>query len=100
MKMVQVIVAIVAASCFAGCASVKSVFKDDEERVPLSSVPPPVMERAGATLEGFEATRVSREMEHGQDVYELKGKANGEEYELKITADGRIIRLEQEDDDD
>jgi hemin uptake protein HemP len=31
---------------------------------------------------------------------ELKGKADGEEYELKITAEGKMIRLKLEEKED
>jgi uncharacterized membrane protein YkoI len=78
----------------------KSMCKDNEEKVQLSLVPKAVLDTAGATAKGFTAMRASVEKKKGKPVYELKGKADGEEYELKITADGKIVRLKMEEEDD
>jgi len=33
-------------------------------------------------------------------IYEVEGEANGKEYEIEITADGQVIEIEEEEDDD
>ena len=99
MQMWRVVLVVSVVSCLAGCASIKSVFKDDEDKIPLSSGPTAVTATAVATVKGFATTKASMEKHEGRTIYELKGKADAGEYELKITADGKLIRLELEEED-
>ncbi|MEI6972348.1 MAG: PepSY domain-containing protein [bacterium] len=94
----RVVLAVSMVSCFVGCASIKSAFKDDEESIPLSSVPTAVTEAAVSAVKGFAATKASMEKHEGRPVYELEGKADGGNYELKITAEGRLLKLKLEED--
>jgi len=100
MQMLRVVFAVLVVSFFVGCASIKSMCSDNEVKVALSSVPKAVTDTASATLKGFTATEASMEKHEGRTVYELKGKADGQEYEIKITAEGKIIRLKLEEDED
>ena len=56
-------------------------------------------EAAAGAVKGFTATKVTTEKEKGRMVYELKGKAEGQEYEIKVTADGKVIGLKDEEDE-
>lgn len=98
MKTFKYMAAVLAVSSVAGCASIKSICTEDEENIPLSSIPKAVMDTASSAVKGFEAEEASVEKEHGQMVYELKGKADGDECELNIAADGKMLQLEREKD--
>ena len=99
MKIWRVVLAVSVVSCLAGCASLGSAFKEDEDKIPLASVPTAVTDTAVAAVKGFAATKASMEKHEGRTVFELKGRADAGEYELKITADGKLIRLELEEED-
>ena len=100
MKTLNVVLAAAVVSCLAGCASVKSVFRDDEEKISLASVPAAVTDAAAAALKGFAPKKASMEKHEGRPVYELEGKADGGNYELKITAEGKLLKLKLEEEDE
>jgi uncharacterized membrane protein YkoI len=70
-----------------------------DETVQLSAIPKVVTDAASATVKGFAATKASMEKEKGKTVYELEGKADGQEYEMKITADGKVLRFKLEEEE-
>jgi uncharacterized membrane protein YkoI len=79
-----------------------SAFADDDEvEIPLKDVPKKVMEVAKAKLKGIVFTEAEVEKKQDRTVYELEGKLNGIEYEIKITLNkkGEIIKVEVEEDD-
>ena len=73
---------------------------DDEEEIPLSKVPTNVLKAATAAVKGIVLTEAEIEKEKGEIVYELEGKANGKEYEIKVTAQGKVLEIEDEDEDE
>ena len=87
-----------ASICILGCASLESMFEDEKE-IPLSQVPAASMEAAENAVENITITEAEVEEEDGQMVYDLEGIANGVEYEIEVTADGKVLEVEQEDED-
>ncbi len=88
-------------TCALGCASLKSTFGgEDEKEVPLSEVPAPALQAAQRAVEGIILTEAEMDMEDGRTVYDIEGTANGVEYEIEVTADGKILEVEQEDEED
>ncbi len=69
----------------------------DEEHIPLADVPASVMEAAVAAVEGIKITEAEVEVEDGNKVYELEGKANGVEYEIEVSEDGTVLEVEEDD---
>jgi uncharacterized membrane protein YkoI len=88
-------------TCALGCASIQSVFEhEDEKEVPLSQVPVEAVQAAQNAVAGITLTEASVEEEDGQTVYDLEGTANGTEYEIEVTAAGKVLEVEDEDGDD
>ena len=83
------------------CCKQKSVKKaevkkeKEDEDIPLSQVPKNIKEIAGKAIKGIKFTEA--ELEDGN--YELEGYVGDVEYEIKITPEGKIIKIEKEDDD-
>lgn len=73
--------------------------EDDEEEIPLSDVPEAVMNAAKAAVPGIVFEEAEREVEDGVTVYSLEGEAGGVEYEVEVTADGKVNEVETEGDD-
>jgi len=67
-----------------------------EEDIPLDKVPEKIKAAAEKAVKGIKLTEA--ELEDG--VYELEGKVGDDEYEIKITPEGKVIKIEKEDDDD
>ena len=73
---------------------------DGEEEIPLDQVPANVKNAAQAALPGFVLEGAERETEDGTVVYSLEGTADGEEYEVEVSAAGKVLEIEKEDDDE
>ncbi len=95
------------AAALAGCGSSRPSDRadgdddmDHEERIALADVPAPAMKAARGAVAGIDITGCEREMEDGVMVYELQGTAGGKEYEVECTADGRVLEVEDADDEE
>lgn len=93
------IVIVFVSTCIMGCASLESMFEDEKE-IPLSEVPKAAVAAAQQAVENITLTEAEVEEEDGQTVYILEGTADGIEYEIEVTADGKVLETEQEDEDD
>ena len=71
---------------------------DKEIEIPLSEVPANVITIVQDTLPGISLTEAEKEVKDDIVIYELEGELiNGKEYEIKITGNGTIIKIELED---
>ena len=92
-------VVILTLTCILGCASVESGCKKKkgkEKEVPISEVPKEAMQAAQQAAPGVALTEAEVEKENGQMVYTLEGKANGKEYKIEVTAEGKVLEVNQE----
>ena len=72
--------------------------KSSEIEIPLSEVPANIVSIVQNTLPGISLVEAEKEIRDEIVIYELEGKLiNGKEYEIKIAADGTIIKIELED---
>jgi uncharacterized membrane protein YkoI len=70
-----------------------------EEKVPLEAVPRNVIDAASAAVPGLVIEQAERELERGLVVYELSGKANGKRVEVEVSAEGKVLEVENGGDD-
>ena len=68
----------------------------EDQDIPLDKVPEKIKKAAEKAVKDIKLTEA--EIEDG--LYELKGKVGKTEYEIKITKEGKIVKIEKEDDDD
>ncbi|UCG56629.1 MAG: hypothetical protein JSU70_17415 [Phycisphaerales bacterium] len=85
--------------CSLGCACLESACEDEKE-IPLSEVPAAVVAAAEGAVEGISLTEADVEEEDGRTVYGLEGTADGIEYSIEVTADGKVLEVEKETEDD
>ena len=85
--------------CLVGCESLESLFEKEKE-IPLSQVPEAALTAAQGAVEGITLTEAEMETEDGQTVYVLEGEAGGKEYGIEVTADGKVLEVEEETEDD
>lgn len=91
-----------------GCQSVDqggpSAARDDkddhEQELALSDVPQAVKDAALAAVPGLLMSEAETELENGVRTYCIEGSADGKEYEIEISADGRVLEVETEDEDE
>ena len=72
----------------------------NEEEIALSKVPKKVLEAAQKAVPGIKLTEAEVEKTSKGLVYELEGTLNGKEYEIKVSAAGKVLKIEKDDDDD
>jgi len=70
--------------------------KKQDEKIPLADVPAAVKDAAVKAVDGLTLTEAEKEVKNGAVVYELKGTASGKEYEVKVSADGKVLKTEEE----
>jgi len=76
--------------------------KEDENEVTvtLDQVPAPVRDAIRAEAGDNPIKEIEAETKNGQTIYEAEWVAGGKEVELKLSADGKIIKKKVEDADD
>jgi hypothetical protein len=78
------------------CAE-KEKGKEQDEKVALDQVPAAVKDAAVKAVDGLILTEAEKEVKNGGAVvYELKGTASGKEYEVKVSADGKVLKAKEE----
>ena len=71
---------------------------DNEVDIPVSDVPAKIISIVQNALPGITLTEAEKESKDNVTVYELEGKLlTGEEYEIKITETGILLKIELED---
>jgi len=71
-----------------------------EEKVPLDQLPKAVKEAAEKAVKGIVLTEAEKETKGDKVTYEVEGKANGKEWEIAITPEGKVLEIEEDKDDD
>lgn len=84
--------------CGLGCATLDELFEQEKE-VPLSEVPAEALKAAQGAVDGVTITEAEMEKEDGETVYIFEGEANGKEYEIEVTAGGKVLEVEEEAED-
>jgi hypothetical protein len=77
------------------CAE-KEKGKKQDEKVALDQVPAAVKDASVKAVASLTLTEAEKEVKNGAVVYELKGTASGKEYEVKVSADGKVLKAEEE----
>jgi hypothetical protein len=85
--------------CGLGCATLDELFEQEKE-VPLSEVPAEALKAAQGAVDGVTITEAEMEKEDGQTVYVFEGEANGKEYEIEVTSEGKVLEVEEEADEE
>jgi hypothetical protein len=84
----------------AGTAGAAQEDEGEEVEISLAEVPQAAKDAALAAVPGLVLEEAARETEDGATIYCLEGEAGGVEYELEVTADGRVLDIESEEEED
>lgn len=74
--------------------------EEQEVEIALADVPQVVKDAAIAAVPGLVLSGAEQETEDGSIVYELEGVADGRTWEIEVSADGRVLEQELDQDDD
>ncbi|MDA1260686.1 MAG: PepSY domain-containing protein [Planctomycetota bacterium] len=102
MKHLLTLTTMVLATLAWGCQNLHHDGDDDgdEHEIALNQVPHNVLAAAVAKVPGFVLEEACTEDEDGVLIYCLEGKANGKEYEIDVTAAGKVMEVESGEDED
>src|SRR5688572_26721631 len=81
-----------------GCSSAHAQ-KRPKAAIAVDKLPRAVLVAAESAVRDIQITKAKQRHKREQVVYKLDGLAGGKTYELKITAEGTVLDLEQEDSD-
>lgn len=102
-KTTTLLLAAAATALLAACASTKPVpvapgYENDDfdNDIPKNEVPANVLSAAKAEIPGFILEEADLQQRGAARLFELQGRANGHPYEIDITADGRVLRIERD----
>ena len=76
---------------------------DNQQKIAMSDMPAAVQKTIQDNLDGGTITKTAKETEGGETVYEAYiKKSGGEEVEIRVAQDGRLIGIgkEEKDEDD
>ena len=79
-----------------GCNCPNEAGTDCEKKIPLSEVPEPALNAAQAAVPGITLSEAEIEVEDGKTTYDLEGDADGKEYKIEVTPDGKVLEAEEE----
>ena len=68
-----------------------------DEDIPISEVPAAAIDAAKGAVEGIELKSAEVKVKDGRTIYEIDGKAAGVKHEVKVTADGEVLKVKVED---
>ncbi|MBE3133791.1 MAG: hypothetical protein IMZ55_09970 [Acidobacteria bacterium] len=83
------------APAWAGCCG----GKETEKKVTIDQVPAAVKDTIVKEAGGNTITEIEEETKDGVTTYEAEWKADGKEIEIKVAADGKLLKKEVETDD-
>ncbi len=101
-KPTTLLLAAAATALLAACATkpvpVAPGYENDDfdNDIPKNEVPATVLAAAKAEIPGFVLEEADLQQRGATRFFELQGRANGRPYELDITADGRVLRIERD----
>jgi hypothetical protein len=85
--------------CGLGCASLEDMFEKEKD-VPLSDVPAEALKAAQGAVDGITITEAEMEKEDGKTLYTFEGQAEGKEYEIEVTPEGKVLEVEEKSGND
>ena len=78
-----------------GLSACAGMSEDDE--IAVADVPAAAIEAAKGAVDGIEIKSAESKVKDGRTVYEIDGKANGVKHEVRVTADGEVLKVKIED---
>jgi uncharacterized membrane protein YkoI len=93
--------AIIGATALAGVVYAEKEGKENEQKIALTEMPAAVQKTIQDNLGGGTITETAKEAENGKTVYQAHvKKSGGEEVEIKVAEDGKLIGVGKENDEE
>ena len=91
--------AIIGVTVLAGVVYAAEEEKENEQKIALSTMPPAVQRTIQDNLGGGTITETTKETKEGKTVYQAHiKKSGGEEVEVKVAEDGKLLSVGKDDD--
>ena len=93
--------AIIGFTAIASLSYAEDEENDNQQKIAMSEMPAPVQKTIQDNLDGGTIIKTAKETGGGNTVYEAYvKKSEGEEVEIKVAPDGRLIGVGKEEEDD
>jgi len=91
--------AIIGVTALAGVVYAAEEEKENEQKIALSTMPPAVQKTIQDNVGGGTITETAKETKEGKTVYQAYiKKSGGEEVEVKVAEDGKLLSVGKDDD--
>ncbi len=74
--------------------------EENKQKVAMTELPAAVQKTIQDNLGGGTVTQTAKETKDGKTYYEAQVKSGGEEVEIKVAEDGKLIGVGKEEEDD
>lgn len=78
-----------------GLAACTGMWQEDD--IDVAEVPVAAINAAKGAVPGLEIRSAEAENKDGRTIYEIDGKADGVKHEVKVTADGEVLKVKTDD---
>lgn len=92
MMTIRIIAALFLTTGLAACAG---MWQEDD--IAVAEVPAAAINAARRAVPGLEIRSAEAENKNGRTVYEIDGMADGVKQEVKVTADGEVLKVKTDD---
>ena len=96
MKTLKTLLLVTAAVTLGACATSKSCSTGTSCATKPCGLPANVLAGAQAKVPGFAMTSYDTDTDNGRKVYELDGTANGRQCEIKVDANGKVLKIDRD----
>ena len=95
MKTLKTLLLVTSVAALAACASSRPLHSDSGLLQP-GGVPANVLAAAKSSVPGFALTSYDCDTNNGRKVYDLDGTANGRKCEVKVDANGKVLKIDRD----
>ena len=95
MKTLKTLLLVTSVAALAACASSRPLHSDSGSSQ-SGGVPANVLAAAKSSVPGFAMTSYDTDTDNGRKVYELDGTANGRQCEVKVDANGKVLKIDRD----
>jgi uncharacterized membrane protein YkoI len=95
MKTLKTLLLVTSVAALAACASSKPLHSDSSSSQ-SGGVPANILAAAKSSVPGFAMTSYDTDTDNGRMVYDLDGTAKGRQCEVKVDANGKVLKIDRD----
>ncbi len=95
MRTLKTLLLVTSVAALAACASSRPLHSNSGSSQ-SGGVPASILAAAKSSVPGFAMTSYDTDTDNGRTVYNLDGTANGRQCEVKVDANGKVLKIDRD----